>query len=402
MIKVGQKVSQLTYYLPVLLSFSIPISTAMTNICIALLLLCFLLDGHFRSKINYYWEHPLAPILLALFVLYGVGCNYSIGSHESMAERLSDGFRLTLIPVLGYYLVSEKQLKYSLYAFIIGMSITFIAACLKMYLNVPIGMKYTQAAVFKTHIDTNFFMCLAAFYVFFLSVFNKQQRPKLILIGLLMVYYIFFMSIGRIGYVTFFIIGAYVAHHYFGKKGLGLSLLALIIAGLGIYQLSDLFQQRIDILSQDWDFYQQGRLLESSIGSRLHFYQTSVELMLQKPIFGWGTGSFGEAYKVINQGQFLFTDNPHNEYLRIGVESGLAGLSVLIFLFVRQWQLYSQVPDQLRVLARGTFMLFLAGCFVNSWLIDFSESYFYVVFTALSLSTIKTYRPGDLVEAPLH
>ncbi len=390
------------FYLPLLLCFSIPISTALTTGCMVLLLAMWLLGGDLKNKILLFWEHPLAPYLLALIALCLLRGLFSFGSTEHVMERFRDVFRLSLIPILGYYLTSQRQIYYGFYAFIAAMLVTLVAAFLKVYLNLPIGQKFTEAAVFKTHIDTNFFMSLAAFYVFFLACHIRKYRLQLCLLGCVMLYYIFFMSIGRIGYVTMFLVGLYAAQHYCGKKGLGVALLLLIVLGLGIYQFSDIFQQRIDALEQDWAYYQQGQLLYPSLGSRLQFYQSSLQLLAQKPVLGWGTGSFGAAYEHLSQGQYLFTDNPHNEYLRTGVESGLFGMFLLILLFIRQWQFYGEIKESWQVLARGTLLLFASGCLLNSWMTDFAESYFYVVFTALSLSMLTTWRPGDLVRVPTH
>lgn len=396
------KLGKVGFYLPVALCFFIPISTSLTTITFLAILALFVIDGRYKAKLEYYIVHPLTPILLMLLGLTLFSSLFSIGSSESIFERFKDMVRLSFIPIVAYYISSQRQIYYSFYVFILAMILTLVLGFAKVYLELPIGEKYTEGAVFKSHIESSFFMSIAAFYVLFLAFNHKRYRIWLAILAALMIHYVFFMSMGRIGYLALFFIGAYVAHHYLGKKGLLLAAIAILIAAASVYQFSDVFQVRINLLVQDWDYYQQNRLLESSLGSRIQFYLTSLTLISQKPILGWGSGAFGQAYQNLSQGAYLFTDNPHNQFLLIGVELGLIGLILLVALFIRQWQLTHQTHESWRVIARGTLLLFVMGCMINSWLIDFSMSYFFMMYSVMNASQYTSYKPGDLIKVPLH
>ncbi len=72
---------------------------------------------------------------------------------------------------------------------------------------------------------------------------------------------------------------------------------------------------------------------------RLDFWKGSLELIKEKPLFGFGPFSFRYAYNQ-NQTRFLGnSDHPHNIFLKIGVENGLitllAFLAFLLVLFIK-------------------------------------------------------------------
>ena len=338
-------------------------------------------------------------------MLYGwmlIGSGYGVQTWEESTARLVDGARLIFIPIIIYYVRDGLVSKGVMSAFMTAMGVTLIAGMMKMYLNVPIGLKYTEAAVFKTHIATNFFMVLGAFYVAFFAFRIKAYRWPLIILAMAMIYYVFFMSLGRIGYLAAFVLGLYTAYTFYGKKAFFLSLLALMLLGSMLYIFSEVFQVRMDHLLRDWLYYEQNRISESSLGSRLQFDLASIQLFLKHPLLGWGTGSFETAYQSFVAIGHLPTDNPHNEFLRVGVEHGLIGLALLGYMVFKQWQLFKNLPNDFQFLAKGSLLLFLVGCFFNSWLMDFTESYYYVLMTAMSLSTVKLLQPGDLVTARLH
>jgi len=277
-----------------------------------------------------------------------------------------------------------------LWAFTGAMILTLILGFLKWYGGVPIGLKYTTAAVFKSHIKTSLFMAIA---IYFLAIQAKQQqsiRWVCLAVILTMLYYLFFMNIGRIGYLALCLCAFVFAWNHYRIKGIFYAVIALSVVIAGAYYSSELFSQRMNQLLIDWDFYQQGgRLLESSLGSRLEFALTSLDLIKQKPWFGWGTGSFGTVYEILRQGEdTLLTDNPHNEYLRFAVEFGLIGLGCLLLLFFQQWHYTKQLTTD-KLFAQGVLLTFFAGCFFNSWVKDFAEAYFYCVMSALCFAQLK-------------
>ncbi len=391
--------------LSISLAFVVPISTALTSILVALLILMWVLGPNLKKKKQILFHHPLSSWIFPLVMLTVAGMLYSIGDTESIRRSLIDGLRLGLIPLFIYFYQDKKVAKMALWAFCAAMTLTLVLAFLKVYANFPIGLKYTTGGVFKSHIKTSYFMAMAAFFIAFQTprLLSKYRLLGALVVGL-MIYYLFFMNEGRIGYITLVMCFLLLTWQWFKFKGMLAGTLVAITLLLAAYFTSSLFSARINLLVQDMDLYQQGgRLLESSLGSRIQFAHSSSELISQKPLLGWGTGSFGFAYAKLFEGEkTLLTDNPHNEYLRIGVELGLLGLCFLILFFYQQWKLSKKLPLEIRGFFQGVLLSFVIGCFLNSWLKDFSEGYFYILMVSICFAYLPIREQKPLVKATLH
>ena len=104
-----------------------------------------------------------------------------------------------------------------------------------------------------------------------------------------------------------------------------------------------------------------------------------MEIVRSHPLAGVGTGGFAAAYARQVEGTGLVpTVNPHNEYLNIAVQLGMAGLLALGWLFFLVWRHAAMLPTRLeRDLARGLAIAFVVGSLFNSLLMDHVEGLFF-------------------------
>lgn len=390
--------------LVIALAFMIPISTCATTLLMMSIVLCWLCGPNQSLKRNILLHHPLMGWIYLLVLLTVIGITYSLGDSVSIRRGLIDGLRLGLIPILLYFYQPKSVSRFALWAFTGAMILTLILAYLKVYGGLPIGLKYTTGAIFKSHIKTSFFMAIAVFFIANECKNTKRYRLPLIILSGLMIYYLLFMSMGRIGYITLVLCLLMLSWQWYRVKGILWASLLAVVLMMGAYFTSSVFSERINLLSQDLDFYHQGgRLIESSLGSRLQFAKSSMSLITENPILGSGTGSFGAVYAQKHQGEnTLLTDNPHNEYLRIGVELGFLGIVCLLFLFYRQWKLGALLPQEYRHLNQGVLLTFVLGCLFNSWLKDFTEAYFYCVMTAIFFGALPLPQRQSSLKATMH
>jgi len=385
------KLEKIGRYLVVLLAFVIPISTSATTISMMLILLLWFLSPNFKSRFTFYCKNSLTPYIGALIGLVFVGVFYTPASSADTWSACKDAMRLSFIPVLMYYLTDNKYKLWVGKAFVGAMILTMILGYCKVYGGLPIGEKYTVGAVFKSHIKTSYFMALALFFITLYGIQTPKSRLWVSILVVFMLHYLFFLSVGRIGHLTLFVLGLVFAWRLWRWKGLVSAGVILCLFFVFAYQASNVFSNRVDQLKQDWIFYQEGgRLIESSLGSRIEFAESSLRIFAQNPIVGIGTGAYAKSYEHLHKGEkILLTVNPHNEYLRFMVESGMFGLMVLLALFFKQWQLTDRLPTNQRLLAQGVLVSFYAGCFLNSWLSDFTEAYFYCLFSAVMFSCLS-------------
>ncbi len=381
---------QMGMYLAVFLAFAIPVSTSATTISMILILLLWFLTPNLKQRVKFYCKNPLSPYIWALVSVVLIGVFYTSAESSDAFSACKDAVRLSFIPILMYYLTDNKHRLWVGKAFVGAMILTMVLGYCKVYGGLPIGEKYTVGAVFKSHIKTSYFMALAVFFVTLYGMQIPKSRVWVSILIVLMLHYLFFLSVGRIGHLTLFVLVLVFAWRRWRWKGFVSACIALCLFFMCAYQASTVFSNRIDQLKQDWIFYQEGgRLMESSLGSRIEFAESSLRIFAQNPIIGIGTGAYAQGYERLHKGEkILLTVNPHNEYLRFMVESGVFGLIVLLALFFKQWQLTRQLPANQRLLAQGVLVSFYIGCFLNSWLGDFTEAYFYCLFSAVMFSRL--------------
>jgi putative inorganic carbon (HCO3(-)) transporter len=81
--------------------------------------------------------------------------------------------------------------------------------------------------------------------------------------------------------------------------------------------------------------------------TRIRLWQTSINMIKDKPIWGIGLGNFGklfDRYKV--EGIYDTTCHPHNDFLNVAVNSGLLGL--LAYLSIWAVFLYSTIKTTIK------------------------------------------------------
>ena len=112
----------------------------------------------------------------------------------------------------------------------------------------------------------------------------------------------------------------------------------------------------------------------TTTGQRIEFYRNSLALFAEAPVLGHGTGRFGEKYAEHVAGtKQVVTTNPHNEYLMVGVQSGLVGMGILVALFWALWRCAAGWEGMDRWLAQGMVVWLAVGCCFNSFILDSRE-----------------------------
>ena len=165
------------------------------------------------------------------------------------------------------------------------------------------------------------------------------------------------------------------------------------------YVSSPVLKERVDKVATEIADWRAGGPSGDSVGLRLEWYRMSLSIVRDHPVLGSGTGSPPRVYAERAGGQQTrATTNPHNEYLLIAVQTGLAGLALLLHLFWQQMRLSARLASPVEVhLARGLVILIAVGCLFNSLLLDHTEGLFYAWFTGLLYGGLKSQPPqsGD-------
>ncbi len=383
---------KLAQKLMVVLALGLPLATASTPICLASIGLIWLLDKNRIARWKFSFDYPLTKPIFILVAMNLISTIYADAEWKHFSSALNHSSRLLFIPILAYYLQGETNptKKWVLWAFVTAMIFTIICTCLKVYADVPIGQRTYGHDVFKNHIVTSYFTAIAIFMLSIWLIEYKQYRlPITLLIGFCF-FYLLFLNTGRIGYVILYINFTILAWHKYRYKGMTVMFLLLSLVMLLGYWFSDLLAMRFNEFYNDFNSYLHGTITsykDNSIGTRLEFAVNSLKLFAEHPIVGWGNGNFLHAYKETFSGTFsVMTDNPHNQYLKTGVEQGLIGLLALFWLFYCQWKMARQLKGNDLILAQGFLLSFMIGCLFNAWLKNYTEFYFYCLMSAYFLT----------------
>jgi O-antigen ligase len=392
-------------WLVVVLGASVPVSVVADNILLAIIGGAWIFGGGYREKIEAIRSNPVAIAAISLFALYLAGTLYSVGSDSDVLMTVSKGARLLLIPALIPLMRDIQWRRRGIVAFQASMVVTLVLSYLiwSGVLPVTVWLKGTpdDPVAFKAHITHNIFMAFTAFLFALAAVDAKTRRGRL-LQGLLCaaaVVNVLVMVPGRTGHIVLVVLFAYFLYRQLGAKGLAIAGAALAALAVVVFLSPDtMLHKRITLAD---DELQQWRAdapadLRSSIGLRLEILRNTIEVIRDNPVFGVGTGGFGKAYAdLANRTGGTLTKNPHNEFLMIIAQFGLAGLVVLVCVFATQWWAAARLPDRFdRSAARALVITMVVASILSSTLVDHAEGIFFVYMSALLFAGYEGPRAG--------
>lgn len=389
------------------LGLSIPISTALDNVLLPLVMLFWLASGRFAEKWALVRGNPVALLAILLFAWLALGMGYATVPFGERLGMLNKYRELLLIPVLVPLFRTPRERELALAFFAAAMGITLLASYgIALGIASPLGMLEVtpeNPVVFKRQITHNFFMAFAAFLfaVWALEARTPGKRVIFWAAALLAATNVLFMVQGRTGYV---VMAALIALLFFERLRLKGVIAAAVLVGVlftGAYGVSQNFKSRIDLAVQEGMAWRPDEAQSSSIGWRLEYLTNSVAVFVRHPILGVGTGGFHQAYAEQVAGtEKERTHNPHNEYLMIAVQVGLPGLALLLLLFGTQLRLAARLPCATdRILARGVALAMAIGCLFNSFLLDHAEGLFYAWASGILFSALGRRPPGGAANA---
>lgn len=380
------------------LGTSIPVSVALDNLLVAVILLSWLLIINHSGKLSVIRANPVAWLATALFLFYLAGCTYSIGNLEDMLDSLSKAARLMFIPLLFTVFQDADTRRYAWNGFMGAMLLTLALSYLLWLGLLPQwGFVTGDAAnptIFKLHITHNLFMAFTAFACAIQALLASALRKRAIWIALavLAAFNVLYMVQGRTGQLVLMSLLIYMGVAKLRWKGFAIALAAIGLLVVSAYLLpSSSLHKRMVLAYQEFSNARPDVAADTSIGQRMEFYRATIEVIKQHPWVGAGTGGFKQAYAgQVRDTSLPATHNPHNEYLMVGAQLGLAGLLLLLGLFAVQWRVAAQLSSaREQVLARGLVLSIMTASAVSSTLMDHAESWFYVWMSGLLFASLK-------------
>ena len=378
-----------------LLGFSIPLSPALTNLLCFFSLWIILAERQYTARFKLLRHNPVAVSAMLLFVLMLLGMFYTPVSFNEARLMLSKYREFLLISIFILMFHNKNTCQWGYYGFISAMIFTLFLSYFMGFTGWEIIGKGTpdNPFIFKDHIIQSMLMVLATYFLVVQSWFSQKRRGLFGILIILMIYNILFMSAGRLGYLLVFCLSILFLYQIYRLRGLFIGGLILTILSIVVYSHSVMLQERVDLIFENIQTYQQGDS-DTSVGNRLEWYTNTVTLIAEKPVFGSGTGSFSYEYqKLANRLGLETTTNPHNEYLMIGMQWGVIGIALFLYFFYTVWRSSKKLTQSTHFMVQGLLLTMMVGCLFNSFWLDTTEGHIFAYLIGVfygGLSLIKT------------
>lgn len=403
---------RLTSPLVVVLCIALLSSTALTNICMLLLVLL-----SFWAWSRYQWpdgEWALAKplfILIALFCLWDLGANLLggnslIDSLQALRRVRKFFFVLLLWPLFA----SPRVARHALLS--LGATVCLLAAANLVWtlvLHHP-GMMTSFMPNMYGQILVGMVLLLAH------GAIEGRYRPWLLsALALLLVASLFWVSNRRTGYVLL-AVGSLCLFFLLWQRQSGRRQLILLISGIVLLSLllllaslSPKVQVRVALIFSEYQQFflmspQQRSQLETSVGLRLQYYVSSWSIVQDHFWTGTGSLNFKQLFWEVNRDMGatnpqVFAPNPHNEYLYMWTTKGLIGLLLYLGIFVQACRLAARRSEAWQRHGLWIFVcLFLTSILFNSMSIDMVEGHFMMLVLLIFLAPARIWSAADNVK----
>jgi O-antigen ligase len=362
-----------SYFLVVISLFFLPVSTSLNALFIVAAFLS--LFGH---QFRQYWRSIITLKInywaLALLFMLLIGVFYSSAyPHDAMRAFKKYGHRLfafMVLPPLFCRVGARKGIYLTLILSALVFSLLDLADRLQWISIYQIFHKSKMD--FLSPLPFSLFSCLACL----LSLHLAQTMPRLkwLLYGLAMYFfvYVFFINMQRTAMLVLLAMGfIYLTRQLTIKQKLGMIIPAVLVV-VGLFFSSSIMRSRFEDGLADIKKYQQGEV-HTPWGTRIGYITHSWLLIKQKPLRGYGTGSFSKEYGKTGGPFVELTDtslgDPHNSFVHLWVQIGLVGMLLYVAWLTSQWRYAKKLPFDEGILLR----CFLAAFIISS----LTESAFY-------------------------
>ncbi len=376
----------------VLTVFSMPISTAATNVLMALTLIFWLVAGGQREQFRALKDNWVVRATLVLFALICIGSLYSTGPLNDIGFQIQKYARLLFIfPAMGLML-DEKWRERAMTAFVAAMGLTLALSLLSVIWPLPFvkgtaGGPSTNHYVFKDHIAQNLIMSFFALVMLVKGQVETRRGWRLayFAVALLAIIDILFFVQGRTGYLSLAL--NVLVFILFTAKGrqrwIGLTVLAL--AAVLAFSLSSNLRGRIEVALQEYKASERKEL--SSVGMRVEFTRKSLELIKERPFFGFGTGSYATEFcRVADNPEWCEAGkfHPHNQFTAFGVQLGIVGILLYGVLLIALARQAAKMSFEKRIIGFGVLATLVVDSFTHAPLFLVTEAQFFVLVIAMT------------------
>lgn len=380
-------------YIFVLYAFLVPISRAGIGVTTGLLFILWLFTDDFKQKISYLKSNNVVRYL-TFFITFGLLSllwTDDVGSGINYLRRF-----WYLLPILVIATSIKKEyIPYAISAFLAGM---FLSEVLSYGLFFELWTlshgSASDPSPFMNHLQYSMFLAFASLLLLNRFFFETQLKYKVFyFLYFLLVSSNLFLNGGRTGQVAFavsiFVVGILNIKN---KIIAFLSMLILVISIFNTaYQVSPVFESRVDITIKNINATDNKNFFCSSLGKRLGQWIVATEIFLDNPIAGVGISKNTQTMKKYidnshpDKACVKNLPNYHNYYIQMAVKLGAIGLFLYIMIFYSLLKINIKDKQYSNLMIIFVTVYSISSLFENMFHQQFSEAIF-ALFTGIFIA----------------
>lgn len=376
-------VFQIAAYMTILGAFSLPLlGNAAHNILLGLPVILFLFTRKIREFPSLLKKNQTALLSVLIFGLMIVSLMWSTA--DEALKFLSKYRDFLFIPIFMLIFSIDKYRQYTFFSLYIALTISLFCSYLIHYDLVDIT---TNQNSIKNRIFHGISLSFYAYMSLQAAFYFRKYKYLFITFFLVTLHNLFFVENGRTGYILILsLTGLFIWQRFAWKGVLPLILASVIFVGLATFFLET---DHIRILGNT-ELLAQGDIFNiatlQQLDIRVEFYLLSAMAFVDNWLIGCGIGCFSDAYQIqfeSNQTYWWGTVNAHNEFLQIGIQTGVFGFlffcAFLLSILIKK-KGHTLVQQQFGV---ALFLLVSISCIFNSSFMDHGDGMYFMLLIAL-------------------
>ena len=394
-----------------MLAASIPVSLAVTNVAklLALLASAVVLAGAIRRRqpdpaLARLWSVPAILLMLGALAL-SLAWTTEPGP-QGLSHVVKYG-KLLLIPAIVLLVRTPREAALAIGIYIASQTFVLATSWL-LYLGAPVfwvpAVRNSLATVYSSYLDQTIMTAGFAAICWHLRHEFPGRRGAWFAAALAAAALInaLVMLPGRSGHVAAIGVMSLTLLWAMPARWRMAGLAAPVVLVALMMVLSPQFNERLTIMVQEINAYRHNDPGTSS-GQRLRFWHRSLQAIAERPLTGFGAGSWNREYRRLS----LATDgklvegtaqvrNPHQEFLLWGVHLGVGGIVLLLAFMALVVRDAHKFRTPVRRATDSMVAVLVIACLFNSSLFDALIGEYFCIVIGLLLALGLQSRPAAI------
>ncbi|GAC1604243.1 MAG: hypothetical protein NVS3B2_09610 [Ramlibacter sp.] len=364
----------------------IPFSLAATNLFKLLMVLFTLValgvDLARNERLPILRQLRTPAVALLMLAALAASLAYTTAPLHDALHELNKYSKLLLIPMalvllrrrreavlaLGCYVAAESFVVLTSYLLTGGLTLPWVIK--------PLAVRIAVGTAYSSYLDQSIMTAgLAALAWHLKHEFPGRYGPR-VAIGLVLLCAVNVLLLlpGRSAQLVLLIAMAMALFWAVSRRARPAAALLPLLVALSVMAMSTPFKDRVSAVVTESLAYSHGDQTPTSSGTRLDFWSRSVQAIAERPLTGFGVGSWNRVFTRLEGGSVSATNaqvrNPHQEYLLWGVQLGVGGIALFVAYLLVLLRDAARFPREIRHATHTFVTMFAVVCLFNSALFD--------------------------------